>query len=125
MPAPKKAQNRIDSYIQRFPEKVQDILSKIRKLARKAAPEANEVISYGVPAFTNNGPIVYYAGFKNHVGIYPPVRGDAKLVEDLKPYAGPKGNLKFPLDEKIPWALIKRVIKHHVRRDEELASKGE
>jgi uncharacterized protein YdhG (YjbR/CyaY superfamily) len=63
-----------------------------------------------MPAFRLNGILVYFAAFKNHIGLYPPVSGDAKLEKALLPYAGPNGNLKFPLDQAIPYALIMRLV---------------
>ena len=77
-----------------------------------------------MPAFKARGMLVYYAAFKNHIGVYPPVRGDAALMKAVKPYAGPKGNLQFPLDGPIPYGLIARIIKlHEARCGEEKAKK--
>jgi uncharacterized protein YdhG (YjbR/CyaY superfamily) len=69
-----------------------------------------------MPAFRLHGILVYFAAFKSHIGLYPPVSGDAKLEKALLPYAGPKGNLKFPLDRPIPDALIKRVVLLRVKQ---------
>ena len=77
------------------------------------------MISYRMPAFKLNGILVYFAAFKNHIGLFPPVRGDAKLVKAAAPYAGEKGNLRFPLDEPIPYDLIKQIVSY--RRKEHLA----
>ncbi len=107
----------IDSYIAAFPRKVQSLLAKVRRTIRTAAPKASEVISYNIPAFKQHGILVYFAGFKNHVGLYPPVRGDAALEKAVAKYAGPKGNLKFPYDEPLPLALIARIVRHKVRQD--------
>ena len=106
----------IDEYIAASPSEVQPILRKIRRTIGNAAPGAQELISYRMPAFRLNGILVYFAAFKNHIGLYPPVSGDAKLEKALLPYAGPKGNLKFPLDQAIPYALIKRVVLLRVRQ---------
>ena len=84
---------------------------------RAAAPMAHEVISYRMPAFRLHGILVYFAAFTAHIGLYPPVSGDAGLETALSPYSGPKGNLKFPLDRPIPYALIKRVVLLRVRQD--------
>ena len=70
-----------------------------------------------MPAFRLHGILVYFAAFKNHIGLYPPVSGDADLEKALRPYAGPKGNLKFPLDRPIPYDLIKRVVLLRVRQE--------
>ena len=107
----------IDEYIASFPPEIQAILSKIRSTVRQAAPEAEEVISYNIPAFTLNGILVYFAAFKKHIGFYPPVRGDARLEKSISVYAGEKGNLKFPLDQPIPYDLIERIVKLRVKQN--------
>ena len=112
----KAAPRNIDEYIATAPSEVQPILEKIRRIVRGAAPGAQELISYRMPAFRLHGILVYFAAFKHHVGLYPPVSGDAELERALRPYAGPKGNLKFPLDRPIPYGLIKRVMLLRVRQ---------
>ncbi|WP_169239089.1 iron chaperone [Candidatus Roseilinea sp. NK_OTU-006] len=107
----------IDEYIASFPPDIQAILQKIRATIRKAAPDAQEVISYRMPAFRQHGILVYFAAFRKHIGLFPPVRGDAKLEKAASVYAGPKGNLRFPLDEPIPYALIARIVKLRVKQD--------
>src|SRR5689334_10961494 len=92
----------IDEYVGCFPPDVQAILEKIRLTIRQAAPDAQETISYKIPAFRFHGILVYFAAFKKHIGFYPPVRGDAKLEKSVSEYAGEKGNLQFPLDQPIP-----------------------
>ena len=108
----------IDAYIAGFPPDIQAILQKIRKVVRKAAPGAQEVISYQIPAFRQHGVLVYFAAFKNHIGFYPPVRRDAALLKAIAPYAGEKGNLQFPLDQPMPFDLIERITKHRVLLDQ-------
>jgi uncharacterized protein YdhG (YjbR/CyaY superfamily) len=95
---------RVDTYIAEFPPETRAALRKIRAALHKAAPNAEETISYRIPALRGNGMLVYFAGFKNHIGMFPPVRGDARLVAALARYRGPKGNLRFPLDEPMPLA---------------------
>ena len=107
----------IDEYIATSPAAVRPILKELRRRIRAAAPEAEEVISYRMPAFKQRGILVYFAAFKSHVGLFPPVSGDARLERALKPYAGPKGNLKFPLDRPIPYALIARIVRLRVKQD--------
>jgi uncharacterized protein YdhG (YjbR/CyaY superfamily) len=107
----------IDAYIAQFPPKVRAILKKVRATIRRAAPEATEVISYQMPAFKQYGILVYFAGWKEHVGLYPPISGDAALEKAAAKYAGPKGNLQFPLDEPIPYGLIERIVKLRVKQD--------
>lgn len=104
----------VDEYIAAADPKVRPILEKIRGLVRRLAPAADEVISYRMPAFTLDGMLIFYAPFKAHIGIFPPVKGDAALEADLEPFRGPKGNLRFPLDAKIPYALIGRVVKARI-----------
>jgi uncharacterized protein YdhG (YjbR/CyaY superfamily) len=105
----------IDEYIAAFPPDVQVILEKIRLKIRRAAPQAQEKISYKMPAFALDGDLIYFAAFKKHIGVFPPVRGDEKLAKELSRYRGEKGNLKFPLDEPIPYDLIKRVVRFRVK----------
>ena len=107
----------IDEYISAFSPKVQAVLRRIRKVIHSAAPDAKEVISYRMPAFKLNGVLVYFAAFKNHIGLYPPIRGDARLLKAVSPYAGEKGNLRFPLDQPIPYALIERIVELRVKQD--------
>jgi uncharacterized protein YdhG (YjbR/CyaY superfamily) len=107
----------IDEYIASFQPDIQAILTKIRSTIRNAAPAAEEVISYRMPAFKLNGILVYFAAFKKHIGLYPPVRGDAKLQKAIAPYAGEKGNLRFPLDQPIPYDLIERIVKLRVKQN--------
>ena len=105
----------IDEYIAAFSPRVQSILKRIRLTIRQAAPAAKEKISYKMPAFTLDGDLIYFAAFKKHIGIFPPVRGDEKLRKETSRYRGEKGNLKFPLDEPIPYALISRLVKFRVK----------
>ena len=116
--------NGIDAYIAAAPSEVRPILEKVRKTIRAAAPGAQEVISYRMPAFRLHGMLVYFAAFKAHIGLYPPVSGDANLMKALAPYAGPKGNLKFPFDQPLPYALIKRVVLLRVKQDLAKAATG-
>ena len=111
----------IDDYIAGFPPEKRTILEEIRTTIRNAAPEAKEVISYRMPTFTQDGVLVHFAAFKNHIGLYPPVSGDAELQQALAPYAGEKGNLRFPLDQPIPFGLIERIVKHRLAQN---AAKG-
>jgi uncharacterized protein YdhG (YjbR/CyaY superfamily) len=93
-------------------------LKKLRAVIRRAAPPGTEeLISYRIPAYRLHGILVYFAAFKNHIGLYPPVRGDAKLKLALRKYSGPRGNLKFPLDAPIPYALITKIVKLKVRQN--------
>ena len=107
----------IERYIGGRPAAVQPILRKLRATVQRAAPQAEESISYGIPAFKLHGALVYFAAFKNHIGLYPPVRGNTKLQTAVSIYAGAKGNLRFPLDQPIPYALIARIVKFRARQN--------
>ena len=107
----------VDSYFASFPRNVQALLKKVRRTIRAAAPRAEEVISYNIPAYRQNGMLVYFAGFKNHIGLYPPVRGNAALARAVARYAGPKGNLQFPYDEPLPLTLIARIVRYKVKQN--------
>jgi uncharacterized protein YdhG (YjbR/CyaY superfamily) len=112
-----KSPKDIDGYIAQFPADVQAILRKVRTTISKAAPAAKETISYQMPAFKLHGILVYFAAWKKHIGLYPPVSGDKALEKALAPYAGPKGNLQFPLDQPIPYDLIERIVRLRVKQD--------
>lgn len=113
----KTAPASIDEYITAAPVAVRPILKRIRRTIRSAAPGAQEIISYRMPAFRLDGIIVYFAVFSHHIGLYPPVSGDAALEKAIAPYAGPKGNLHFPLDRPIPYALIGRIVRFKVKQN--------
>ena len=100
----------IDCYISQFSDDV-------RAAIRRAAPDAEEAISYQMPAFRQHGILVYFAAWKKHIGLYPPISGDAAIEKAIARYAGPKGNLQFPLDEPMPVALIERIVKLRVKQD--------
>jgi uncharacterized protein YdhG (YjbR/CyaY superfamily) len=114
--------NDIDGYISQFPVDVQVVLEQVRKTIRNAAPDATELISYKMPAFKQHGILVYFAGWKKHLGMYPPIFGDKALEKAVARYAGPKGNLQFPLDEPMPLDLIERIVKLRVKQDTEKAA---
>lgn len=102
----------IDDYIASASDRARPILKKIRSVVRNAAPGATESISYGIPTFKLDGRVlVHFAAFKNHIGLYPPVSGDARIEKATERYAGEKGNLRFPLDEPMPYELIERIVK--------------
>jgi uncharacterized protein YdhG (YjbR/CyaY superfamily) len=113
----------VDSYIAACPANVRPVLQKIRAIVRTEAPDAEERISYRMPAFFLNGAVIYYAAFAHHIGIFPPMKSDASLKKDLAPYLGPKGNLRFPLAEKIPYALIRRVVQARITENQHRAAR--
>ena len=107
----------IDGYISKFPPDVQAILQKVLETIRHAAPEAKETIGYMMPAFEQHGILVYFAAWEKHIGMYPPISGNKTLKKAIARYAGPKGNLQFPLDGPIPYDLIERIVKLRVKQD--------
>jgi uncharacterized protein YdhG (YjbR/CyaY superfamily) len=115
----------IDEYIADFSPDVQEILQKIRMTIKKAAPEAEETISYKMPTFNLKGHyLVYFAAYKNHIGFYPAPTGIEKFKNELSMYGSGKGTLKFPLDQPIPYNLISKIVKFKVKEDLARASKG-
>jgi uncharacterized protein YdhG (YjbR/CyaY superfamily) len=116
MSTKRNAPGSIDEYISAFSPDVQAILQQVRQVVRSVAPDAQETISYQIPAFKLNGVLVYFAAFKKHIGFYPPVKGDARIEKAVLPYEGEKGNLRFPLDQPIPFKLIERITKLRVRQ---------
>ena len=108
--SPRPRYDDVDAYIADAAPAARGILESIRTLIKSRVPDAAETISYQMPAFKRKRVFIYYAAFKNHIGIYPPARGDAALDKALAPYRGEKGNLKFPLDEPMPYELIGHVV---------------
>jgi uncharacterized protein YdhG (YjbR/CyaY superfamily) len=105
----------IDAYIAAFPHDVQELLEKIRMTIRKAAPDAEETISYQIPTFTLKGHyLVYFAAFKKHIGFYPAPIGNAEFKAELSAYESGKGTLKFSFDKPIPFDLISKIVRFRV-----------
>ena len=106
----------IDQYIAAFPAEIQKKLKDVRATIRKAAPSAGEAMKYGIPTFTLNGNLVHFAAFKNHIGFYPTPDALVAFKKELAGYEGSKGAVQFPLDEKLPLALIGRITKFRVKQ---------
>jgi uncharacterized protein YdhG (YjbR/CyaY superfamily) len=99
----------VDEYIESFPPETRSILEEVRAAMRRGAPQAGERISYGIPTLTlDDRYVIYFAGWKRHISIYPVPEGDAALRRDLEPYRAAKGTLRFPLDAPMPYELIER-----------------
>jgi len=113
----------IDDYISGFPEDIQGKLEEIRAVIRKAAPRAEEVISYSMPAFKLNGVLVYFAAFKDHIGFFPKASGVSHFRKELKPYDVSKGTIRLPLDKPIPAGLIKKIVEFRVAENLEKSRK--
>lgn len=112
-PAPKN----IDEYIANFPPEVQEKLETIRATIRKAAPKAEEAISYMIPTFKLHGNLVHFAAYKNHIGFYPGAGGIAAFQEELAGYETSKGTVQFPLDKRLPLTLITKIVKFRVQQN--------
>jgi uncharacterized protein YdhG (YjbR/CyaY superfamily) len=115
------AQN-IDDYIAGFPPDVQKILQKVRATIKRAAPQAEEAISYQMPTFKLEGNLVHFAAFKNHIGLYPTPSGTERFREELSPYETGKGSIRLPLDKPIPYDLIAKIAKSRVKENLESAA---
>lgn len=96
-------------YIKKAPAAVRPILSSIQSRVESLLPGAERCIGYNMPAYKAKRIFFYFAAFKRHIGIYPPVTRDKALIRESAPYRGPKGNLSFPLDQPLPLDLIGRV----------------
>lgn len=107
----------IDEYIKTFPPNIQGILEKIRQTIRKAAPEAEEIISYQMPAFRLNGVLVYFAAFKDHIGFFPTASGVEAFKKELEHYKRSKGTIHFPLNEPIPLDLVEKIVEYRVNEN--------
>jgi len=115
-----KTTNSFDEYILDFPVEVQVILNKIRSTIRQAAPDAEESISYGMPAYKTHGkPLVYFAAFKNHIGFYATPTGHAEFAKELSKYKQGKGSVQFPIDQPMPLDLIFQIVEFRVFENQE------
>lgn len=107
----------IDAYIAGFPEDVQAILQKIRATVHKAAPRATEAIKYGMPTFVLGANLVHFAAFKKHIGFFGGSTDGGKLSPETKPYEGPKGSLRFPYADPVPYGLIRKIVQAKAREN--------
>lgn len=107
-----------DEYIISFPKEVQQLMEQVRSTIKQAAPDAEETISYGMPAYKTNGkPLVYFAAFKKHIGFYATPTGHTAFAEELSKYKQGKGSVQFPLNKPIPLELISRIVKFRVEEN--------
>jgi uncharacterized protein YdhG (YjbR/CyaY superfamily) len=109
--------NSIDTYIAQFPPEIQTLLVQMRQTIQKAAPSATETISYRIPTFKLNGNLVHFAGFKKHIGFYPGAAGIMAFRDELAGYKSAKGSVQFPLDEALPLALVRKIVKFRVAQN--------
>lgn len=114
----------VDQYIESFPQDIQVLLKKIREVIINNAPNAVESISYGMPAYKLNGkPLVYFAGYKSHIGFYATPTGHAEFAEELSVYKQGKGSVQFPINEPVPYDLIKRIVAFRVTENNQKSTK--
>lgn len=111
----------IDDYIAAFPNDIRQILKKIRATVRKAAPRAEERISYRIPCFALHGNLVYFAAFKRHIGFFPTASGIANFKQELSSYKCSRGTVQFPFDKPIPYGLIGKIVRFRVKENLEKA----
>ncbi|MBW6465511.1 MAG: DUF1801 domain-containing protein [Brevefilum sp.] len=104
----------VDDYIVSFPAEVHEILQKIRDIVLEVVPEAEEVISYQMPTYRLGGNLVHFAAFKSHIGLYPTPSGIEAFQGELTPYQHAKGSIRFPLDQPIPYDLIRKIVTFRV-----------
>jgi uncharacterized protein YdhG (YjbR/CyaY superfamily) len=107
----------VDQYISDFPDDIQKRLQQIRSVIKKAAPEATECISYGIPTFKLNGNLVHYGGFKKHIGFFPTAKGIETFTDQLKKYPTTKGTVQFMHDQPLPLELIKKIVTYRVKEN--------
>ncbi len=106
-----------DEYIAAFPAEIQTLLNQMRTAIRQAAPDAEEVISYGMPAFKQKGMLVYYAAFTKHIGFYPTSSGIEAFQDELSNYVGGKGSVQFPFSQPLPLDLVQRIVAFRVNEN--------
>jgi len=111
--------NDTEKYIAAFPDEIQQRLNLIRETIRQAAPEATEKISYGMPTFYLKGNLVHFAGYKNHIGLYPAPSGIEAFQKELSVYKNAKGSVQFPHNQPLPIDLIRAIVKFRVMENME------
>lgn len=107
----------IHEYIASHPKEIQKLLEQLRVTIKKAAPKAEEIISYGMPAFKLNGVLVWFAAHSKHIGFYPMASGIAAFKKELSIYKSAKGSIQFPLDKPLPLRLITSIVKFRVNEN--------
>jgi uncharacterized protein YdhG (YjbR/CyaY superfamily) len=112
----------VDDYIQQFPNEIQAMLLQLRKTIKAAAPKAEEIISYKMPAYKYHGMLAYFASYKNHIGFYAVPTGHEAFKKELSKYKGGKGSVQFPLDKPLPLKLVTQIVKFRVAQNEEKAA---
>jgi len=120
----KKTYTSVAQYLDDFPSEIVEILNNIRRVIQEVAPEAIEGISYNMPGYKwNKKPLVYFAGFKNHIGFYALPSGNIAFQKELSNYKTGKGSIQFPLDQKIPYELIRQIVEFRVLEENDRLKK--
>jgi len=122
MKAPSTKFTTVDEYFAAFPAEAKTPLKQMRKIIQEAAPQAQELISYNMPAFKQDGALVYYAACKNHIGFYPTASGIKNFTKELAGFEKSKGAIRFPIDEPLPVTLIKKIVKFRVTENKARAA---
>jgi len=117
------AAKNVDDYIAGFPRGTQKLLRQMRTTIKAAAPDAEEVISYAMPAYKLNGMLVYFAGYAGHIGFYPGAGGIAAFKKELSVFKGAKGSVQFPLDRPLPLKLVTQIVRFRAKQNREKARK--
>jgi uncharacterized protein YdhG (YjbR/CyaY superfamily) len=108
----------VDGYIAGFPQATQKLLKQVRATIKKAAPKADEMISYMMPAYKFHGALVYFGGYEHHIGFYPGAAGVANFTKEIAGYKYAKGSIQFPIDEPLPLALITKIVAFRVKENQ-------
>lgn len=113
--------NKIDKFIATYPENIQALLKQIREVIKKAAPESEETINYGIPTFVLNGNLVHFSGYRSHIGFYPGASGIKNFQKEISKFKSAKGSVQFPIDQPLPISLITKIVKFRVKENNEKA----
>ncbi|MCW7460920.1 iron chaperone [Leptospira limi] len=114
----------IDEYILLFPKEIQIKLNHVRKIIREEAPNAKEAIKYAIPTFIQNGNLVHFAAYKNHLGFYALPSGNIKFQKEISKYKSGKGSIQFPITEPIPDELIRKIVRFRIKENESKEKKN-
>jgi uncharacterized protein YdhG (YjbR/CyaY superfamily) len=124
LPSMKTEFPNVDSYIASYPEDLRILLEQVRSTIRKTAPGAEELISYGMPGYKTNGRVlVYFAGFKSHIGFYATPTGHEAFKAELSKYKQGKGSVQFPINQPMPLDLIRQMVEFRVHENETMPKK--
>jgi uncharacterized protein YdhG (YjbR/CyaY superfamily) len=117
MREPLKEYQTIDEFIIQFPPEVQAIMQKLRSVIHEMAPEATEAIAYGIPTFTFHGNLVHFSAYRHHIGFYPTSSGISQFKDHLTQYEISKGTVRFPIDQPLPYDLIRDIVAYRVNEN--------